>query len=150
MCIRDRVGLAAGFTVAFVSIQLRDLGRTERPVATVFWFAVVGTVLTAPILPFVHTPHSLPVWLTIAGIGISGTVTQILLSASLRYGQVASVIVMDYTALIWTTLYGEWLFRQPPPASTWIGAPLVLAAGLIIARREQLKARAVTGAPGQA
>jgi drug/metabolite transporter (DMT)-like permease len=46
------------------------------------------------------------------------------------------VIVMDYSSLFWATIYGWAWFGMLPPASTWMGAPLVVAAGLIIAWRE--------------
>ena len=48
---------------------------------------------------------------------------------------------MDYTALIWSTLYGWKFFHQLPPASTWAGAPLIVAAGLVITLRERHMAR---------
>ena len=61
--------------------------------------------------------------------------------AGLRFGTVASVIVMDYSGLFWATLYGWALFAMLPPASTWLGAPLIVAAGLIIAWHARLAAR---------
>ena len=74
---------------------------------------------------------------------------QFLLTAALRYGAVASVIVMDYSSLVWATLLGWWVFDLLPPASTWLGAPLIVGAGLLIAWREHRlslqKARAMVG-----
>jgi len=61
---------------------------------------------------------------------------QALLTAALRYGAVASVIVMDYTGLVWATLFGWLVFSNIPPATTWIGAPMVIVAGILIAWRE--------------
>ena len=134
-------GLGSGLMVAIVSIQIRNLGRTEAPVATVFYFSFFGTLLMAPLLPFFITHHSLQGWLVLIGIGTAGTAGQLLLTSALRYGTVASVVVMDYTALVWTTLYGWKIFGQLPPASTWAGAPLIVAAGLVITLRERHLAR---------
>ena len=69
-----------------------------------------------------------------------------MLTAALRYGQVASVVVMDYSSLVWATLYGWLLWDHLPPTSTWLGAPLIIAAGAIIAWREHLHAKAVSPA----
>ena len=44
---------------------------------------------------------------------------------------------MDYSALIWAALLGWSLFDRLPPATTWLGAPLIVGAGLLIAWREQ-------------
>ncbi len=136
------VGLASGLMVAIISIQLRDMGRTETPLSVVFYFSLFGTVLMLPTLPFTYTPHSPGQWTAILGMGAVGTLTQLLLTASLRHGPVSSVVVMDYSALVWTTLYGWAIFHQMPPTSTWWGAPLVVAAGLLILWRERLRQRA--------
>jgi len=39
-------------------------------------------------------------------------------TAALRFGAVASVIVMDYSSLFWATLYG-WLFFAILPLGSW-------------------------------
>ena len=39
------VGLGAAFAIALVSIQLRDLGRTEEPLRVVFYFSALGALL---------------------------------------------------------------------------------------------------------
>ena len=66
---------------------------------------------------------------------------QLGLTASLRHGAIASVAVMDYTALIWATLYGWMFWDHLPPATTWLGAPLIIAAGATIAWREHRLSR---------
>lgn len=132
------VGLAAAFAVALVSIQLRDLGRTEEPLRVVFYFSALGAVMLLPGAIVTGSAHTPSEWLLFAGIGASGLVTQLLLTAALRYGSVASVIVMDYSQLIWSTLWGFLIFSQLPPATSWLGAPLIIAAGLVIAWREHV------------
>lgn len=101
-----------------------------------FYFALFGTLFLAPVMPFVMTHHTGTQWLMLLALGAMGTIGQLLLTGALRFGSVASVVVMDYTALIWTTLLGWRFFDQLPPASTWLGAPLIVAAGLVIAWRE--------------
>lgn len=138
------LGLAGGFMVALISIQVRDLARTDEPLSVVFWFAALSTPVYALLLPWLFTAHSARQWLLLAGCGVLGMVGQLLLTAALRYGQVASVIVMDYSALIWATLYGWLIWDHLPAASTWLGAPLIVAAGLLIAWREHLRHKPVS------
>jgi drug/metabolite transporter (DMT)-like permease len=132
------VGLGAAFGVALVSIQVRQMSATEAPITVVFWFSLVGTVLLLPLLLIYGKPHSLAQWATLAGVGICGLAGQLLMTGSLRHGSVSSVIVMDYAQLGWATVWGWLVFDQLPPAMTWVGGPLIIAAGMIIARREQL------------
>ena len=130
------VALGGAFMIALISIQVADLNRTDKPLTIVFYFACVTTPITALALPFVMTAHDSTGWLLLLGIGLSGAIGQLLLTAALRFGKVASVIVMDYSGLFWATLYGWWLFDMLPPPSTWLGAPLIVIAGLVIAWRE--------------
>jgi drug/metabolite transporter (DMT)-like permease len=129
-------GIATGLLVAIISLQIRDLTRTETPISVVFYFALFSSVFLLPLLPFAMVRHSGAVWAEIALLGLVGTGAQVLLTAALRYGTAASVLVMDYTTLVWTTLYGWYVFEQMPPAHIWWGAPLIVAAGLVIAWRE--------------
>jgi drug/metabolite transporter (DMT)-like permease len=48
---------------------------------------------------------------------------------------------MDYTSLLWATLLGYWLFSELPSVSVWLGAPVIIASGLVIVWREHRLAR---------
>ena len=113
------VGLTAALFVAIVAIQLRQLGRTENPATTVFWFS---TLSVPPLLIL---------------IGFVGGGAQLALTASLRFAPVSAVVPMDYSSLIWATLYGYLLFGALPGPWTWIGAPIIIASGLYIVWRER-------------
>ena len=130
------MGLTAAFFIAVINYQIRDLSRTEEPITIIFYFAAFGAPMAGLFLPFYMTAHSLEQWLVLLAIGAIGALAQFMLAASLRYGAVASVIVMDYTMLIWATLYGWAFWDHLPPAATWFGAPLIVAAGLVIVWRE--------------
>jgi drug/metabolite transporter (DMT)-like permease len=130
------VGIGGAFMVALISIQLRDLGRTEEALSVVFYFSGFSALVLALALPWTAQAHDLAGWAILGGIGLTGLFGQIALTAALRYGSVASVIVMDYSSFVWATLWGWLVFTQLPPTSTWSGAPLVIGAGLIIVYRE--------------
>ena len=134
------VALGGAFMIALISIQIRDLSRTDKPMVIVFWFAMTSVVLFIPFQPFVMQDHSWENWLLLLAIGLTGTWGQLLVTVALRYGKVSGVIVMDYSAIIWATLFGWLLFAALPPTTTWLGAPLIVAAGLIIAWRERVVA----------
>lgn len=135
------VALGGAFMIALISIQIRDLSRTETPLVIVFWFAAASVVATFPFMLFVHEPLSAHQWMLVIGIGLAGTWGQVMITSALRFGKVSSVIVMDYSSIIWATIYGWLFFSTLPPVTTWIGAPLVILAGLIISWREHVLAR---------
>ena len=138
------VALGAALMIALISVQIRDLGRTEDPLAIVFYFALLTVPLLALAMPFVATSHTPYQWSLLTGLALFGLLGQFLLTAALRYGTVASVIVMDYSGIVWAILFGWLLFNVLPPATTWIGAPLVIGAGVLIALREHRLGRAGT------
>ena len=130
------IALGAALMIALISVQLRDLGRTEHPFTIVFYFSLFSVPVLALAMPFVGKAHAPDEWLLLLACGVIGLLGQVLLTAALRYGAVANVIVMDYSGLIWATLFGWLVFTSLPPASFWFGAPLVVGAGLLIAWRE--------------
>jgi len=132
------VGLAAAVSSALVVIQLRDMSQTEAPITVVTWFSIAGSLMVSPSLLQSGAHHSLADWALVLGIGLAGMAVQMLSTSALRFGEVSSVMVMDYSQFIWAALWGWLIFAQTPSATTWIGAPLIVASGLIIARREQI------------
>lgn len=135
------VGLMAAFMVAVISIQLRELGKTEAAPTTVFWFSLLSLPVLGAAYPFFAQAHDATSWALLAGIGIVGGLAQMALTAALRWGPVSVVVPMDYSGLIWATLYGYMLFGVLPTSSTWFGAPLIIASGLYIVWREHRLSR---------
>lgn len=130
------VGIGAAIMVALISIQVRELARVEAAATVAFWFSALSVLPLALLLPWfavAHTPHH---WLLLAGTGIVGALGQIMLTASLRYAPVSTVAGMDYSGLIWATLWGWLVWDQLPSSATWLGAPLIIASGLYIVWRE--------------
>lgn len=141
------VALAAPFMIALISIQIRDLTKTESPITIVFYFALFTAPLLALFLPFVMEEHTPYQWMLLGSLAAAGLIGQFLLTAALKYGAVASVIVMDYSSLLWAALFGFWFFDRLPSSALWVGAPLIIAAGMTIAYREHLLAKDSTLRP---
>lgn len=135
------VALIGALFTAFAIIQLRRLARTETPGAIVFWFSLTSIVPLGIAQFFVGRTHDSETWLIIGGLSLAGAVGQILITASLRYASVATIMTIDYSALLWTALLGYLVFSDLPATSVLQGAPLIVGAGLIIAWREQYLAR---------
>jgi drug/metabolite transporter (DMT)-like permease len=130
------IALAGAVVTALVTIQLRALSRTEAATTIVFWFTLSSLVPLGLLMPFFAAPHDGNAWLLIAGIAITGAVAQWALTQALRLAPVAVILPMDYTALLWAGLFGWQLFGQGPTPLALIGAPLIIASGLIILWRE--------------
>lgn len=142
--------VGAGMTAA-VTIVIRRLGATERASTTVFWFAASSLLPLGLLMLHFGRAHDAATFAILAGLALAGGLAQLTLTASLRLAPVALVMPMDYTSLLWATLLGLWLFAELPTATVWLGAPVIIASGLVIvwrehhlARRAALAARAAT------
>jgi drug/metabolite transporter (DMT)-like permease len=133
------VGLGAALLVAIISIQLRSLGKTEGAGTTVFWFSLLSVPPLGIAYAFNLQPHDATTWGLLVAIGLAGGIGQIALTAALRFAPVSTVVPMDYSSLIWATLFGWTIFGVLPTPYTWIGAPIIIASGLYIVWREHVR-----------
>lgn len=134
-------GIGAAFGTATVSVLLRTLGKTERPLATVFWFSVLSLAPLGVVYALTAASHPATVWMLLIGLGVLGGAAQLAMTSSLTLGPVSVVVPMDYTALLWATLFGWLVFDRLPAAATWTGAPVIVASGLVIVWREHRRRR---------
>jgi drug/metabolite transporter (DMT)-like permease len=137
------VAIAAALLTASVTIVIRRLGATEKASTTVFWFAVSSLVPLGLLMLRYGTVHDAQTWGILAGMALAGGLAQLTLTGALRLAPVALVMPMDYTSLLWATLLGAWIFSEIPTPWTWVGAPIIIASGLVIVWREhRLRRRA--------
>jgi drug/metabolite transporter (DMT)-like permease len=130
------VAIAAALSTACATIAIRHLGATEAVATTVFWFGATSLVPLGLAMPFVAHAHDGSTFAVIAGLSLAGGIAQLALTGALRLAPVALVMPMDYSGLLWATLLGLLLFDQAPSQWTWLGAPIVICAGLVILWRE--------------
>lgn len=135
------VALAAALLTASVTIVIRRLGATERSTTTVFWFAVSSLLPLGALMLRYGQMHDTQTFLILAGLALAGGLAQLTLTAALRLAPVALVMPMDYTSLLWATLFGFWIFGELPTPWVWAGAPVIIASGLVIVWREHRLAR---------
>ena len=140
------VAIAGALLTAAVTITIRRLGATERATTTVFWFALSSLMPMGVLMIWFGTTHDPLTWMVLAALGLTGGLAQLTLTGSLRLAPVALVMPMDYTSLVWATLLGIWLFAELPSHSTWLGAPIIIASGLVIVWRERRLARRISQA----
>ena len=145
------VALVAALMTASVTIVIRRLGATERAATTVFWFAVSSLVPLGFAMLIFGKPHDPVTWIMLGGLALVGGLAQLTLTGALRLAPVALVMPMDYTSLLWALLLGSWIFAEVPTPWIWIGAPIIIASGLVIVWREhRLHRRAALSAEAAA
>ncbi|MDP6344389.1 MAG: DMT family transporter [Alphaproteobacteria bacterium] len=131
--------MALGF--ALYQITTRMLSRTDDPITTLFYSALVGTGCLSLVVPFQWRMPPEPVhWLMMVGLGLLGGLGHYALIKAHESAPVAVLAPLTYTALLWNVLFGFVVFGDLPDRWTLIGAAVLIATGIYILYREGLRA----------
>ncbi len=150
-------GLMAAFAGAFASIIVRKVGQEERSVVLILYPMMANFVIMGIALPFVYEPMPL------VDLGASAVVAALALIANglliVGYRMANAVIVapMQYSQIIWASIFGALLFDESIDTATVIGTGIIIASGVYIVLREDrgpnsentpvLRARSRMGVP---
>lgn len=127
----------AAFCNAGAVIQTRRLTQSETTSSIVFYFSLSCAVVGALTLPFFwHTPNQTEL-LALVTTGVLGGIAHIFLTESYRYASASVIAPFDYTSLLWALLLGYWFFGELPSALVYLGAAIVVTAGLVVLWRER-------------
>ena len=139
--------LAATFCYALSTVLVRLLSRHDQDVVTLFWFAMVSSVVSLiGAVPDWIWPPPLD-WLWLIVLGLLGGVAQILITRAWRLAPAAVLAPFDYTSIVLAILFGYLWFKETPSWTVWFGLPLVIGSGLYILHRERVRARERAAAP---
>lgn len=129
--------LMAAFCSATAAVVTRKLGGSERPLVLLMWPMLGNLMLTGASLTIAYTPMQLP-HLAMAGmIAVLGLLGGFLSIMAYRAGEAAIVAPMQYSQMIWATIYGWFIFGESLDRPTIIGASVIIASGLYIVWRER-------------
>ena len=139
------VALMQALAIAAAVTLVKKLPMSESNLTVLLYFAVFSTIGTlGPALWVWQTPT----W-TEAGIaltmGLLGVGAQAAIVKGFRIGEATAAAPFDYSRLLFATLFGFVLFSEVPDTWTVLGAGVVVASTIYIARRE---ARVGTASPG--
>ncbi len=128
------VGLGAAFCIALVDMALRNLGRTEDPLTTVFYFILGGVLLSAPYTLLYGTLPDVDMLPWVLGIGVFAAIQQLAKTAAFRFAEASFLAPYTYTAIVWATLAGWLLWREVIGVQVMVGTGVVIACNLFILR----------------
>ena len=122
---------------AFYQILTRFVGGHDQPETSAFYSALVGTVVLTFYVPFTWTP--VQSWSDAAlmfSLGILGGLGHYCVARALIYAQANMAAPFLYWQMVGSVIVGYLLSGYLPDAMTWLGAAIIVAAGLYIGWRE--------------
>lgn len=139
------VALGAAVFSALAMVALRGMSGSggEHPLAITFYFSLTTVACSALTAVGGWPMPTREQWLFILIAALFGVFGQLSMTMSYRYAEASTIAPLDYTNLLFATALGYYFFAEVPHWSMWVGAPLVIAAGLIILWREYRRYAAV-------
>jgi drug/metabolite transporter (DMT)-like permease len=133
------VVLFAAFTVALVSVFLRDMGKTEDTLTTVFYFLAFGVFFSGIYTIMFGSAPADKAIIPLLGAGITGGIQLIIKTHAYKLAEASLLSPITYTSIIWATLFGWFFWDEIPTMPVFIGAFIVIISNLFIISREKQK-----------
>jgi drug/metabolite transporter (DMT)-like permease len=133
--------LAAAVTYAANALLTRAVARKETAWTAMLYASLICTALASVALPFFWVriaPADLPM---IVAIGVLGTLAQLCIIRSFSLAEAGVVAPFTYAGILLATLWGYLFFDDLPDAWTFVGALVIVGAGLYVWHRETVLAR---------
>ena len=148
--------IASALTYSISALMARRMGETESAPVMSFYqnlvYLLVALVLAAtfgggayegasdPSLEFLVRGWVTPSWLDLAllaACGVIASIATVLLTQAYRMAEANFVASFEYSAIIWATLGGYLFWREVPDVYFFVGAALIVVAGLYVLFRTQ-------------
>lgn len=130
-----------------VMVVVRKLSQFDSPTTTLSYQAIfVGLLIALPAY-FYWQPPTFYEWLLLIGVGCVSYVAQLLNINAYKWGEASLLASLDYTRLLYATLFGYLFFNALPDIYTWAGAFVIIGACLYTLWREKQKNKNLVRAP---
>jgi drug/metabolite transporter (DMT)-like permease len=118
---------------ALYQILTRYIAGVDSPETSAIYSSIVGAFGLIVVLPFVwKTPHSARDILFFCGLGVLGALGHYCVARAMHYAPANVVSPFQYMQLLGSVAVGYLFFGDFPDLLGWVGAAIIIAAGLYI------------------
>ncbi|WP_438956943.1 DMT family transporter [Cognatiyoonia sp.] len=128
--------LTAAIGGSVAAIIVRKIGADERPVVMLLYPMVVNFVVMATLLPLVYVPMPIEHLGMLGVVAVFAWIASRMIIVAYQSGEAAIIAPMQYSQIIWASIYGFLFFDEVIDLNTGIGAAIIIASGLYIVLRE--------------
>ena len=128
--------LAAATLGAVNSVLVRKTGHAERSAVIMLYPMIANFVVAGIALPFVYKPMPITHLGLVAAMAALGLTASMLAIAAYRRAPAVIVAPMQYSQIIWATVYGSLIFHESHDLMTALGTAIIIASGIYIVLRE--------------
>lgn len=128
--------LLAAFANALSTVLVRKLGAKERPAVLILYPMILSMLAMSMTLPVVYVPVQLLDLGMMAAIGFLSVVAQFGTITAYKAAPAAVVAPLQYSQILWATLFGMLFFSETPDLYVGIGSAIIIASGIFVVWRE--------------
>jgi len=130
--------LIAAFAGSLNAIIARKIGREERSVVMILYPLLGNLFVTAILLPYVYIPIEIIDLGKLALVGFLLVCAMGIMVLAYSAGDAVAVAPMQYSQMIWATVFGYYIFSEWPDQMTFLGSAIIALSGVLIVLRETL------------
>ena len=104
--------LSAALFSAMASVVVRKIGREERSVVLLLYPVVASFLIMAALMPMTYKPMPIQHLGAIGLVSLLGFSAGLMLIAAYKRAEAATVAPMQYSQIIWATVYGYLFLRR--------------------------------------
>ncbi len=129
-------GLTAATAAALSSILARKLGGKERPAVLILYPLLLSMIVMSMTLPVVYVPIRLEDLGLMAVVGFLSVIAQLGILSAYRSAPAALIAPMQYSQILWATLFGALFFSETPDFYVALGSSIIILSGIFVVWRE--------------
>jgi drug/metabolite transporter (DMT)-like permease len=131
------VALAGAVLSGAAYTTVRRLAQTEHPLVIIWYFAALSTVASLPLLVLEAVAPTPVEWVLLAGVGLTTQLGQVSITKGLALERAGPALAVAYLQIVFAAALGWGVLRETPDLWTGVGAFLVVASTLLLARRRR-------------
>ncbi len=130
------IAISASVAYAMLVIETRRLGGSESAYTMTFYTTFGVTAAMCLATPFVWVPVADDAWPWLIALAVLALGSHVLLAKAFMLAPVSTIAPFEYTSLVWAAIFGYYIFDEIPGSNVWLGAAIIIAAGIFIVQRE--------------
>jgi drug/metabolite transporter (DMT)-like permease len=124
-------GLGGALAAASAYTIIRHLRRYDKPITIVFYFCLLSTMVTLPLLIPVFV---MPTWIEamkLIMIGVFALAAQLLMTQAYHYAPASQLSIYTYLNIVFSTLLGFFIYKELIQTYFIIGAGMIILGGVL-------------------
>jgi len=131
------IGICSSFLAAMAFVTVRALTTTEPVTRIVFYFCLIGTVLSGIPMFWHWRSYSLHELVLLTCAGLLATTSQLCLSKAYSYAPAGQIGPANYLAIIFAGCFAALIWHEYPDRTSIAGMGLILAALILCMPRQR-------------